>query len=176
MGCAPFHVPPQPGYVCCCRISAHSVSNGIMAGPAHLWPARDRLCDSITFLDLRYLLCAPGVLHSCPLSVCTRGLGSSVMKIHMHAAGIPKNLRGGIASVLFALPVIKHNYAWAGCMAAGKPQSLPCWGCTSASAPVQANPVQLFRRCRHAEHLSTETLNLVTWCDVLDAICSSQLT
>ena len=35
-------------------------------------------------------------------------------------AGIPKNLRGGIASVLFALPVIKHNYAWAGCMPAGQ--------------------------------------------------------
>ncbi|CAK0786261.1 hypothetical protein CVIRNUC_009474 [Coccomyxa viridis] len=32
--------------------------------------------------------------------------------------GIPKNLRGGIASVLFALPIIKHNYAWAGCMPA----------------------------------------------------------
>jgi hypothetical protein len=57
-------------------------------------------------------------------------------EIAMEAAGIPKNLRGGIASVLFALPVIKHNYAWAGCMPAGKPQ--PLLDCTSLPAPVQA--------------------------------------
>ena len=34
-------------------------------------------------------------------------------------AGLPYNLRGGIASVMFQLPVVKHNYAWAGCMPAG---------------------------------------------------------
>lgn len=42
-------------------------------------------------------------------------------ELQVCVAGIPKNLRGGIASILFALPVIKHNYAWAGCMPAGKP-------------------------------------------------------
>ncbi|BDA49182.1 Diacylglycerol O-acyltransferase 2 [Coccomyxa sp. Obi] len=32
--------------------------------------------------------------------------------------GLPYNLRGGIASIMFQLPVVKHNYAWAGCMPA----------------------------------------------------------
>ncbi len=52
--------------------------------------------------------------------------GRSMGKGHLfyNFAGIPKNLRGGIASVLFALPVIKHNYAWAGCMPAGQPLTL----------------------------------------------------
>ncbi|KAK9919185.1 hypothetical protein WJX75_009964 [Coccomyxa subellipsoidea] len=32
--------------------------------------------------------------------------------------GLPQNLRGGIASIMFQLPIVKHNYAWAGCMPA----------------------------------------------------------
>ena len=36
-------------------------------------------------------------------------------------AGLPGNLRGGIATVMFQLPVVRHNYAWAGCMPAGAP-------------------------------------------------------
>ncbi|KAK9832853.1 hypothetical protein WJX81_007967 [Elliptochloris bilobata] len=32
--------------------------------------------------------------------------------------GLPENLRGGIATVMFQLPVVRHNYAWAGCMPA----------------------------------------------------------
>lgn len=34
-------------------------------------------------------------------------------------AGLPENLVGGIASVMFQLPIARHNYAWAGCMPAG---------------------------------------------------------
>jgi hypothetical protein len=30
-------------------------------------------------------------------------------------------MRGGIASIMFQLPLAKHNYAWAGCMPAGAP-------------------------------------------------------
>ena len=37
----------------------------------------------------------------------------------LHFAGLPDNLRGGIATVMFQLPVVRHNYAWAGCMPAG---------------------------------------------------------
>lgn len=39
--------------------------------------------------------------------------------ICLHFAGLPDNLRGGIATVMFQLPVVRHNYAWAGCMPAG---------------------------------------------------------
>jgi hypothetical protein len=34
-------------------------------------------------------------------------------------AGLPENLVGGIATVMFQLPIARHNYAWAGCMPAG---------------------------------------------------------
>lgn len=43
--------------------------------------------------------------------------------IHGACAGLPHNLRGGIASIMFQLPIVKHNYAWAGCMPAG---DMPC--------------------------------------------------
>ncbi len=58
----------------------------------------------------------PFVLASCSI------FARHPSELKVCVAGIPKNLRGGIASILFALPVIKHNYAWAGCMPAGKPQ------------------------------------------------------
>jgi len=32
---------------------------------------------------------------------------------------VPENLVGGIATVMFQLPIARHNYAWAGCMPAG---------------------------------------------------------
>ena len=52
-------------------------------------------------------------------------------------AGLPRNLRGGIATIMFKLPVVKHNYAWAGCFPAGDVSSKgrPCWGTSSISAP-----------------------------------------
>ena len=57
---------------------------------------------------------------SCLACTALHGVGSEeIQDCPRCAAGIPKNLRGGIASVLFALPIIKHNYAWAGCMPAG---------------------------------------------------------
>ena len=40
---------------------------------------------------------------------------------HCCMSGLPDNLRGGIATVMFQLPVVRHNYAWAGCMPAGAP-------------------------------------------------------
>ena len=40
-------------------------------------------------------------------------------------SGLPDNLRGGIATVMFQLPVVRHNYAWAGCMPAGTPAPRP---------------------------------------------------
>lgn len=49
--CAPFPVQSQAVCVYRRRIPAHSVSDGIMAGPAHLRPARDRCC--ITSFHLR---------------------------------------------------------------------------------------------------------------------------
>ena len=61
----------------------------------------------------------PGVM-SCLACIAVDGVEpEEIQHYPWCAAGIPKNLRGGIASVLFALPIIKHNYAWAGCMPAG---------------------------------------------------------
>lgn len=46
---------------------------------------------------------------------------SMVFNVHCCMSGLPGNLRGGIATVMFQLPVVRHNYAWAGCMPAGTP-------------------------------------------------------
>ena len=68
--------------------------------------------------------------------------GSLLAHASRSCAGVPGDLSAGIADVFFKLPIIKHNYAWAGSVSAGladlsRLQGLDCRAASLTLAAVQ---------------------------------------
>jgi len=96
--------------------------------PAVAWHAWRSCCPRCSALLPQRRLITPARLGPPPPLACSRACGSTLgpgtatkalTGAPLGPAGLPENLVGGIASVMFQLPIARHNYAWAGCMPAG---------------------------------------------------------
>ena len=75
------------------------------------------------------------------------------------AAGVPGDLSAGIADVFFKLPLIKHNYAWAGSVSAGTPllqRPLRVHPASCSQAAVPGSSWTAEQRVDHAQAPASE--------------------
>ena len=92
------------------------------------WSLSNGLLDCFHFLEAgwsRYAQYAPGTLHlrMSHFEGCIE-VGADCFRWCF--AGFSDNTRGGIASVFFSLPILKHYYAWMGCIPVDKHVLMQC--------------------------------------------------